>query len=166
MATVSSDRVFAVSIRVEVLTGSHVKWFTDNQAAVKIVEMGSMTLELQKMAISIFNICIDHSITLDIQWIPREMNTSTYSLKKGALSYTRGREIFQQSLTQLGYQAKDYGLHSLRSGGITAVVQNSNNTVPERIRKLHGRWKTDTAKDMYVQESLAKRLEFSDYLGL
>ena len=90
-------------------------------------------------------------------------STSTYSLRKGALSYTRGREIFKQSLTQQGYQAKDYGLHSLRSGGITAVVQNSNNMVPKRILKLHDRWKTDTAKDMYVQESLAKRLEVSDY---
>ena len=32
------------------LEGSHVKWFTDSQAAAKIVEVGSMKLGLHKMA--------------------------------------------------------------------------------------------------------------------
>jgi hypothetical protein len=91
---------------------------------------------------------------------------SFYSLGKRSLSYSRSREIFKEALTTLGYDAKKYGLHSLRSGGITSVVQNSNNSIPERLLKLHGRWKTDTAKDMYVQESLHSRLEVSNYLGL
>ncbi len=86
---------------------------------------------------------------------------SFHSLGKGALSYTRSREIFKEALTTLGVDAKKYGLHSLRS-----VVQNSNNSIPERLLKLHGRWKTDTAKDMYVQESLHSRLKVSSCLGL
>jgi hypothetical protein len=63
-------------------------------------------------------------------------------------------------------QRSNYGLHSLRAGGITSVVQNSNNTVPERLLKLHGRWKTDAAKDMYIQETVNKRLQVTEHLEL
>ena len=52
-----------------------------------------------------------------------------------------------------------YGLHSLRSGGITSAVRNSSNSIPERLLKIHGRWKSDSAKDMYVEESLENRLQ-------
>ena len=91
---------------------------------------------------------------------------SFYSLGKGPLSYSRCREIFKEAVTTIGYDARTYGLHSLRSGGLTSVVQNSNNSIPERLLKLHGRWKTDIAKDMYVEESLDSRLKVSSYLGL
>ncbi len=60
---------------------------------------------------------------------------SFHSLGKGALSYTRSREIFKEALTTLGVDAKKYGLHSLKSGGLTSVVQNSNNSIPERLLK-------------------------------
>ena len=90
----------------------------------------------------------------------------TYSLRRTELSYSRCREIFNEALKAIRYDVKEYGLHSLRAGGITSVVQNSNNTVSERLLKLHGRWKTDVAKDMYVQESVSKRLEVTSFLGL
>ena len=32
--------------------------------------------------------------------------------------------------------------------------------------KLHGRWKSSTAKDMYIQEDITKRLEITNYMGL
>jgi len=34
--------------------GSHVKWFTDNQASARIVEVGSMKLELHRVGRIIF----------------------------------------------------------------------------------------------------------------
>ena len=46
-----------------VLKGSHIKWFTDNQATARIVEVGSMKLELHRMARDIFNICIQSGST-------------------------------------------------------------------------------------------------------
>ena len=49
---------FALSSFVSVLNDSHVKWFTDNQAAAKIVEVGNMRQDLQLIALKIFNICI------------------------------------------------------------------------------------------------------------
>lgn len=51
-----------------------IKWFTDNQACVKIVQCGSMELELQELAMNIFSACIQKGINIDIQWIPRQKN--------------------------------------------------------------------------------------------
>jgi hypothetical protein len=56
-------------------TAKTLKWFTDNQACVKIVQSGSMKLELQNLALNIFSVCVNKGITLDIQWIPRQENT-------------------------------------------------------------------------------------------
>ena len=65
---------FALQSFASVLEGSHVKWFTDSQAAAKIVEVGSMKLGLHRMARRIFDICIRSGIHLEVQWIPRTMN--------------------------------------------------------------------------------------------
>ena len=92
---------------------------------------------------------------------------SGYSLRNAKLSYTRCREIFKTTLKDLGYDPKDYGLHSLRSGGATAVITNNDSkAVSERLLKLHGRWKTDEAKDMYVLEPESNRLSVTKYLGI
>ena len=38
------------------------------------------------------------------------------------------------------------------------VSRNSRNLIPERLLNIHGKWKSDSAKDMYVEESLENRL--------
>ena len=65
---------FALQSFCPVLEGSHVKWFTDSQAAAKIVEVGRMKLGLHKMARRIFDICVRSGIHLEVQWIPRTRN--------------------------------------------------------------------------------------------
>ena len=50
--------------------------------------------------------------------------------------------------------------------GVSQVVHNRKNDVSERLLKLHGRWKTDFAKDMYVQETLHERLKVTRCLEL
>ena len=90
---------------------------------------------------------------------PLTKNKSGYSLRNGKLSYTSCRKIFKTTLRDLGYDPKEYGLHSLRSGGATAVISNNaSKAVSERLLKLHGRWKTDEAKDMCVLETECNRL--------
>ena len=56
------------------LESSHVKWYTDNQAAVKIVDVGSMNPDLHKLAVKIFGACIRSKIKLEVRWIPRSEN--------------------------------------------------------------------------------------------
>lgn len=53
---------------------SIVKFYTDNQGAVSIVRNGSSNLKLQAIAERIYEMCQRHSITLEIEWIPRDIN--------------------------------------------------------------------------------------------
>ena len=93
-------------------------------------------------------------------------STSSYTLRSGKISHTTCKDMLRDTLTQLGYNPNDYGLQSLRSGGITAAVSNSRNSIPERLLKIHVSWKSDSAKDMYVEENLENRLHVTKYLGL
>ena len=47
-----------------ILEGSLVKWFTDSQTADRIVEVGSIKLDLHRLAIKIFQFCAERSIRL------------------------------------------------------------------------------------------------------
>ena len=81
----------------------------------------------------------------------------------GSLSYTRVRELFLAKLTSLGFDAKQFGLHSLRSGGASAAA---NAGVPDRLFKRHGRWRSETAKDGYVKDSVSDLLSVSKSLDI
>jgi hypothetical protein len=54
-------------------------------------------------------------------------------------------------------------MHSFRSAGATAAAQNDT---PDRLFRIHGRWKSDKAKDGYVLENLQKRVSVSQNLGI
>lgn len=79
------------------------------------------------------------------------------------LSYTRAREILLSALSNVGLDGSQFSLHSVRSGGATAA---SNNNVPDRLLKVHGRWASDKAKDGYIDDSIQKKLLVSMNLGL
>ena len=63
---------FSLESFAPVLEGSLVKWFTDSQSAAKIV--GSMKLDLYRLAVKIFHFCAEHNIRVEVQWIPRTEN--------------------------------------------------------------------------------------------
>ena len=81
----------------------------------------------------------------------------------GSISYSCLRDLFKKKLSDLGYNPLEFGLHSLRAGGATAAA---NNGVSDRLFKRHGRWKTDKAKDGYVEDSIAHRMEVTKQIGL
>ena len=81
----------------------------------------------------------------------------------GSLTYSRLRELLLRRLQTLGYPADQFGIHSLRSGGATAAAGSG---VPDRLFNRHGRWKSDTAKDGYVEDSVQGRLEVTQKLGI
>ncbi|MEM9400705.1 MAG: hypothetical protein AAF984_10905 [Verrucomicrobiota bacterium] len=90
-----------------------------------------------------------------------------YVLGNRNLSYTTYLDYFKQCLKKLGYDPKLYGLHSFRSGGATTIVKNLKECPSlERLLKIHGRWKSDTAKDMYIKEQLDQRINVSSSTGL
>ena len=80
-------------------------------------------------------------------------------LREGAaLSYTRLQKCLKEKLIQLGFPASQFGLHSLRAGGTTAAA---NSKIPDRLFRRHDRWKSEVAKDGYIEDSLEVRLSVS-----
>ncbi|XP_068673188.1 integrase/recombinase xerD homolog [Montipora foliosa] len=110
---------------------------------------------------------MDHNADgLLIRQLVFQKNYNTYVLGNKGISYSRCREIFLEALKALGYNSKLFGLHSLRSGGATAAVTSPSDPVSDRLLKLHGRWKSDYAKDLYIQEDISARLSVSSSLGI
>ena len=56
------------------LRNERVRWFTDNQNVVKIVQHGSSKPALQAEALGIFSLCVNNYIRIEPEWIPREQN--------------------------------------------------------------------------------------------
>ena len=56
------------------LANERIRWFTDNQNVVRIVQHGSPKPLLQTEALSIFFTCVDSHIRIEPEWIPREEN--------------------------------------------------------------------------------------------
>ena len=77
-----SEIEFSLMSCLPILRMSHVKWYTDTQATAKIVEVGSMKLELHTLALNIFKICYEHSIHLEMEWVPRDCNTRADFISK------------------------------------------------------------------------------------
>ena len=65
---------FVLLSMLDHLSGLPVKWFTDNQNVANIVSCGSAKAHLQAEALSIYNICCNHSISIEMEWIPRSQN--------------------------------------------------------------------------------------------
>ena len=74
------------------------------------------------------------------------------------ISYTRARELLLEVLEKVGLNSRDFGLHSLRSGGATAAAEKN---VSERLIKIHGRWKSDFSRDNYIKDSVDNKLKVS-----
>ena len=63
----------------------------------------------------------------------------------------------------IGVDTSGIGLHSLRIGGASAAL---NSGVPDHVIKNHGRWKSDSAKDLYCRENLRRQLLATSRIGL
>ena len=56
------------------LSNSRVRWLTDNQNVVRILEMGSRKPDLQHEVVMVFNLMCQYQIHIEPSWIPREEN--------------------------------------------------------------------------------------------
>ncbi|KAK3084809.1 hypothetical protein FSP39_019417 [Pinctada imbricata] len=63
-------------------SGKTVKCFTDSKCCISVISIGSSKVHLQRISLAIFEICRQKSITLDMQWIPRSLNTQADELSK------------------------------------------------------------------------------------
>ena len=68
---------------IEGLKGKKVKWFSDNKNVKAILKSGSSKADLQAIALSIQQTCIEKEITLITEWIPRFENKFADGLSRG-----------------------------------------------------------------------------------
>ena len=118
--------------------------------------------EIVKLCFSDVKFCDQH-VELTIRSSKTDINGRRQCLKEGSLSYTTVRESVRNLLKHVVDDVSVFGVHSLRAGGATMAA---NSGVQDRQFKRHGRWKSETAKDGYVKDSLDNRLAVSRNLGL
>ena len=70
---------------LDILQGQKVKWYTDNQNIVHILNKGSRKIDLQQIFIKIANVCTLHNIVLLPQWVPREENVKADKISKSTI---------------------------------------------------------------------------------
>ena len=84
-------------------------------------------------------------------------------LSSKPLSPGRAGEILKVKLKAIGLDSSKFSSHSFRSGGDTAAA---NLNVPDRLFKVHGRWKSDSAKDGYIRDKVDSRLFAPLHIGI
>lgn len=83
-------------------------------------------------------------------------------LVQGAMSYSRARELIRSALSKIGEDPDKYGVHSLRSGGVSVAAAAG---VPDRLIQRHGGWKSEAGMRCYFEESLPNLLLVSKSIG-
>ena len=84
-------------------------------------------------------------------------------LSSKPLTASRAGEILKEKLETIGLDPSKFSNHSFRSGGATSAA---NLNVPDRLFKVHGRWKSDSAKDGYVRDKVDLRLYVPLHIGI
>ena len=106
---------------------------------VLVARTSSPTCPLAMMGSYFSQARLSHSLSL----LPFRGITHTNHGKKlrstGGLSYMV-RELFVTRLRELGFDTKQFELHSLQAGGATAAA---NAGVPDRLFKEHSRWQSE-----------------------
>ena len=84
------------------------------------------------------------------------------AVEKRAVSYSAVSSIFKSTLMELGWllqEARNFGLHSLKIGAITAGVESGALTEDQLCRA--GRWKGTAMISHYTRPSVNSQLAFS-----
>ena len=79
------------------------------------------------------------------------------------ISYSSIRDYFKSSFKDIVPDITSFGTHSLRAGGASPAA---NAGVEDRLFQRHGRWKSVSAKNGYIDDSLDSRLSVSQSLGI
>ena len=84
-------------------------------------------------------------------------------LSSKPLTASRAGEILKEKLEAIGLDPSKFSNHSFRSGGATSAA---NMNVSDRLFKVHGRCKSDPAKDGYVRDKVDSRLYVPLHIGI
>ena len=76
-----------------------------------------------------------------------------YLRAEGSIGYSTLWELFKKKIKDLGYPVENLGIHSLQAGSATAAA-NAGVHVPDRLFKRHDLWRSENAKDSYMEDTL------------
>ena len=77
------EAVYRVLLSIlNILQGKTVKWYTDNQNIVHIINKGSRKRDLQQIAVKIADACNSSGVILLPQWVPRHENIRADQISK------------------------------------------------------------------------------------
>jgi len=71
-----------VKVRANRLSDSKVVWYCDNQNVESILLNSSKKSDFQELALQAFHICLEYRKSLDVNWIPRDINETADSISK------------------------------------------------------------------------------------
>ena len=91
-----------------------------------------------------------------------DQSTKDFAITNSKLSYDVFRNVVKQSVSVLGYDPKDFGTHSCRSGGATDLAP----FISEYELLISGRWADPRSIGSYVEISQERRIEINKSLHL
>ena len=133
---------------------------------VVISRSGKVTCPVSNLERSMKLTGVSTSKVSDFLFKPIVKVRSRYKVidKVKPLSYTRAREsLLVGLLREFVPNTANISLHSFRSGGATTAP---NAQVLDRCWKRHDKWRSETAKDRYVEDPLDNRLLVNKSLGI
>ena len=131
---------------------------------VFIAKSGSVTcpLSLSSWYFSAAGIDLNSSAYV-FRTLQSRRKDSSCTLGPRRLSYTRYRELVKESLLAIGINSVSYSTHSLWSGGATFIANNLTKSGSfDRLLMLHGRRKSESAKNKYIKDSLDSRIQLTE----
>ena len=82
----------------------------------------------------------------------------------GARGAKGSNKLIKETLSAIGIDSKGFSTHRLRAGGATFIAKNlPRSDGSDRLLTLHGRWRSEQAKNMYVKEPLESRLQLTRF---
>ena len=83
--------------------------------------------------------------------------------KSKGISYSTAHEQFKEFIKPLITDGQKFTPHSVRSGGASQAAASG---VEERVISKHGRWRSERARNSYLEDTIENRLKVSRSLGL
>ena len=100
------------------------------------------------------------------RWLIKTKTSYKLASNNKPIGYSTFRDHLRKTLRGFVPDPQVYGTHSFPSGRGGGASAAANSAVPDRVFQRHGRWKSATAKDGYVEDSTHVKLSVSKSLGL
>ena len=117
------------------------------------------TLFLRYLEKARLNINDNHFLFASIRY---DNSLREFILINEKLSYNVYSDIVKKAVSDLGYDPKEYGTHSCRSGGATDLAPH----ISEYELLISGRWSDSRSIGSYVEIPQERRIEINNVLGL